>query len=182
MYQKSDNKSTPVITIGGGKDFNRLRRRHVDQVFRNKNLSLIDKLTAYAIAYRVDKRTGCTFSHPTTLALDIGAKHTQVRDSIERLLEAGHHRKAQRGGVVDIFPLVMTNAEPPVMPGSSKDFQRACRAWLNTIMFDTSLTQAQRVSAFAIAALINPYTRECRASCVYRKPRPGRNGDEVHPE
>ena len=93
--------------------FNISRRRYIDQIFRSETLTLFDKLIGFAISSRVNRQTGYTFAHPSTLARDVGAKFHEARRALERLSKAGHLRREERDPHVYLFPTPIVGAPPP---------------------------------------------------------------------
>ncbi len=144
-----------------GKDFNVLRRKWLDQIFRHDRLGLTDRIVGYAIMRHTNRATGCTFVHPSTLARDIGTKHSEARNSIARIASVGLLTVRPRGDLSDLFPMLPLNASPPTMRAGTKSFQRATAEWLAQIMSDLILTPSHRVAAYAIMALTDPTTGMC---------------------
>src|SRR5262249_29741235 len=104
------------------KQFNILRRRFIDQTFRSEKLMPVDKLIGFAISSRVNRETGCTFAHSSTLAQDIGAKFHEGRRALDQLDKAGHLRREDRDQQVYLFPTLLAGAPAPVMPAGTKAF------------------------------------------------------------
>ncbi len=143
--------------------FNISRRKHIDRVFRSTRLSPTDKLVAYAVWARVNRQTGYTFAHPSTLARDIGVKHLVAYKSLERLIEAGHLGAKQQGDLVYLFPVPIKDALSPVMPAATKKFQQWIQRWLHAVLRDKDLSAGCRVTAYAVAAFTDPATGTCEA-------------------
>lgn len=159
------NVSLPESDRGdAARQFNIFRREFIDQVFRSERLEPIDKLIGFAISYHVNRETGCTFAHASTLAQDVGAKFHQACRALDRLDNAGHLRRKKRDHQVDLFPKLIVGASLPVMPAGTKKFQRDLREWLHKIIFNGAFTPACCVAAYAIAAHTDPQTYLCDPS------------------
>jgi hypothetical protein len=97
--------------------FNTSRRRFIDQVFRREQLTATDKLIGFAISSRVNRQTGYTFAHPSTLGRDVGIKYLPACRAIEHLGKAGLLRQERRDDHVHLFPTPLLDASPPVIRG-----------------------------------------------------------------
>jgi hypothetical protein len=141
--------------------FNAERRRWLDQVLRHGSATLIEKLTAFAISRHVNRHTGFTYTHPSTLAREIGVNHVAAREAVKHLAAISLLRIRQRGHLTDMFPVMLNDAPYPVMRSGSNQFQKRLRQWLDGVMCDKSFTQACRVAAYAVVAFTDPETGSC---------------------
>jgi hypothetical protein len=132
------------------------RRKGIDQIFRHDSLTLKDKLLGFAIWRRINRKSGSTFAYISTLARDVGIKRGVAQELLDHLAELGLFRTERRGDRTLITPLPLFDGNVPVTKAGGLDFERTMREWLDAVMVDLSLTDAQRVAAYAIASFIDP--------------------------
>jgi hypothetical protein len=122
------------------------RRKGIDQIFRHDNLSSKEKLIGFAVWRRHNRAKRSTFAYASTLARDVGIKCDVAQQILNRLVALGLFRTERHGDNTLIIPLPLFDGHVPVMTTGSLDFERTIRDWLDGVMVDLSLTEAQRVS------------------------------------
>lgn len=153
--------------------FKEYRRRWVDKVMRDTSLSIATRLVGYGIAVHLnrDQNGGCenafgaTYTHPSSLARELGIKFKQCVAAIQQLVERRYITVVKRGA--RNYFCALGNDDLPELPMRSggREFARERAEWLDLVMLDKELNATHRAVAYLVGTLTDPATNECAATC-----------------
>jgi hypothetical protein len=156
----------PIDTANDKLSFRKWRRRVIDQIMSNKDLSPTARLIGYSIAERLEQATRCTKASSMTLGRAVGIKPDAAQDGLDELIAAGqaHVHYTERGTrVISLWPYIPTGgSDTPVLAESAFFRTRAYPAFLSArarfltnLFADRGVSSPDKLVAFAATRFID---------------------------